>query len=100
MAGRGTVSKMRLHRAVNLHDMAALQAALEAGDDVNEVEGVRCARPEAACVRALWQGSLSRPQAEGRARSAREPHARAAARAQPARAPARREVAVTEVTVR
>lgn len=44
MAGRGLVGKMRLHRAVNMRDMAALQAALEAGDDVNEVEGVRHGR--------------------------------------------------------
>ena len=41
MAGRGRVGPMRLHRACNLRDMAALQAALDAGDDVNEVEAVR-----------------------------------------------------------
>ena len=41
MAGKGVVGTMRLHRAVNCRNMAALEAALAAGDDVNEVEGVR-----------------------------------------------------------
>ena len=41
MAGRGRVGPMRLHRAANLCDAAALRAALEAGDDPNEVEAVR-----------------------------------------------------------
>ena len=41
MAGRGRVGPMRLHRAANLRDAAALKAALAAGDDVNEVESVR-----------------------------------------------------------
>jgi hypothetical protein len=38
MAGRGRVGPMRLHRACNNRDLAALQAALEQGDDPNEVE--------------------------------------------------------------
>jgi hypothetical protein len=41
MAGRGHVGPMRLHRACNNRDLAALQAALEQGDDPNEVEAVR-----------------------------------------------------------
>ena len=41
MAGRGRVGPMRLHRACNNRDLAALQAALEQGDDPNEVEAVR-----------------------------------------------------------
>lgn len=45
MAGRGRVGPMRLHRAANLRDAAALQAALAAGDDANEVESVRALCP-------------------------------------------------------
>ena len=48
MAGRGRVGPMRLHRAANLRDAAALRAALEAGDDANEVESVRT--PRARCA--------------------------------------------------
>ena len=46
MAGHGLVGPMRLHRAVNRRDMSALVAALDAGDNVNEVEGVRGATKE------------------------------------------------------
>ncbi|KAK3244856.1 hypothetical protein CYMTET_45553 [Cymbomonas tetramitiformis] len=38
MRGRGIVGKMVIHRAVNNRDAAAIKAAIEAGDDVNEVE--------------------------------------------------------------
>ena len=41
MAGRGLVGPMRLHRDCNRRDMQALQAAVGAGDSVNEVEAVR-----------------------------------------------------------
>jgi hypothetical protein len=41
MAGRGRVGPMRLHRACANRDLGALKAALEAGDDPNEVEAVR-----------------------------------------------------------
>ena len=44
MAGRGLVGPMRLHRACNRRDMQALQAAVDAGDSVNEVEAVRQSR--------------------------------------------------------
>ena len=55
MAGQGLVGPMRLHRAVNRRDMAALEAAIDAGDNVNEVEGVRaqhatrCSHSDCAC---------------------------------------------------
>lgn len=45
MAGRGRVGPMRLHRACYNRDLAALQAALEQGDDPNEVEAVRSGCP-------------------------------------------------------
>lgn len=40
MAGHGLVGPMRLHRACNMRDMVALEMAIEAGDNVNEVEAV------------------------------------------------------------
>lgn len=40
MAGQGLVGSMRLHRACNMRNMEALEAAIEAGDNVNEVEAV------------------------------------------------------------
>lgn len=46
MAGRGRVGPMRLHRACNNRDLAALQAALEQGDNPNEVEAVRVCSAE------------------------------------------------------
>jgi hypothetical protein len=46
MAGRGRVGPMRLHRACNNRDLKALQAALEQGDDPNEVEAVRVYAPQ------------------------------------------------------
>ena len=52
MAGRGRVGPMRLHRAANLRDAAALKAALAAGDDVNEVESVRPPPPRQRLQRA------------------------------------------------
>ena len=59
MAGRGRVGPMRLHRAANLRDAAALRAALEAGDDANEVESVRT--PSARCALLL----VSVPRSKG-----------------------------------
>jgi hypothetical protein len=58
MAGRGRVGPMRLHRAANLRDAAALQAALAAGDDANEVESVRTTPCPCACrlLRGLQRG--------------------------------------------
>jgi hypothetical protein len=41
MKGQGLVGSMKIHRAVNNHDVQAIVKAVEAGDDVNEVEAVR-----------------------------------------------------------
>ena len=68
MAGRGRVGPMRLHRACNNRDLKALQAALEQGDDPNEVEAVRLrARPTSPV--ASRAASTPRVRCTGRARS-------------------------------
>jgi hypothetical protein len=76
MAGRGRVGPMRLHRACNLRSMEALQAALDAGDDVNEVEAVRAAA-------ARVEARLSRPPPRRATRRSTTPPTRAGWRASP-----------------
>ena len=79
MAGRGRVGPMRLHRAANLRDAAALKAALAAGDDVNEVESVRPPQLPPPTAGAGRKARVARPGRSAAARAA--PCARAASRA-------------------
>ena len=86
MAGRGLVGPMRLHRACNRRDMQALQAAVGAGDSVNEVEAVRQSRLSAhdGPHRATNMGRGPRPRRRASLHERPRPAAPAARRLSPA----------------